>query len=636
MGNLLKDINSPADLRKLPIGMLPQLASEVRELIVGVVSSTGGHIASSLGAVEIAIALHYVFDTPKDKVIWDVGHQAYAHKILTGRRDRFKTLRRLGGISGFCRPAESPYDAMTSGHSSTSISSGLGIAAARDLLGEDLRVVCVIGDGSMTGGMAFEGLNQAGHLKKDMVVILNDNEMSISKNVGALSTFLSRKITGRFATKVKNEFEKIAKSIPIFGDGLIRFSKKAEDSLVALLTPGMLFEGLGFHYIGPIDGHDIAELAGVFEEAKSVKGPVLIHVLTTKGRGYWPAEENPSLFHGIGPFNAATGRPAGSRKLTYTEVFSSTLLEMAEKDKRVVAITAAMTEGTGLQRFAQRYPERFFDVGIAEQHAITFAAGLAKMGFKPVTAIYSTFLQRAYDQVFHDVCLDGLPVIIALDRSGIVGPDGPTHHGLFDISYLRHLPGMIVCAPKDASELRSMLWSAINYKGPVAIRYPRGACPEFNIQAPPEEIPAGKAEILKDGSDAAIFALGSMVYPALEAAQRLEKSGINVALVNVRFAKPLDRESILAFASSKGRVVTVEENVLAGGFGSAVLELLEERGVGCEVKRLGAPDRFVEHGTQEELRKELGLTGDGIEKAVREMMEKGQGKRTFPFKTAGR
>ncbi|MBI5559769.1 MAG: 1-deoxy-D-xylulose-5-phosphate synthase [Deltaproteobacteria bacterium] len=620
MENLLKDIAVPADLKKLSVNDLPRLAKEVRELIVETVSSTGGHIASSLGAVEIAIAIHYVFDTPRDKVIWDVGHQAYAHKILTGRRDGFRRLRQLGGLSGFCKPSESPYDTVVSGHSSTSISSGLGIAAARDLTGEDYRVVCVIGDGGMTAGIAFEGLNQAGHLKKDMVVILNDNEMSISKNVGALSTFLSRKITGRLAMKVKNEFEKFVKSIPLLGEGLVRLSKKAEDSLVALLTPGMLFEGLGFHYIGPIDGHDVGELVSVLEETKTIKGPVLLHVLTKKGKGYGPAEQNPSLFHGIGPFDRNSGLPRPS-KPTYTDVFSETLLEIAEKDKRVVAVTAAMPEGTGLQRFAESHPDRFFDVGIAEQHAITFAAGMAKMGFKPVTAIYSTFLQRAYDQVFHDICLDGLPVVIALDRSGLVGADGATHHGLFDISYLRHLPNMIVCAPKDESELRDMLWASMGYNGPVAIRYPRGVCPGFNVSGPPDSIPMGRAETLKQGSDVTIFALGTMVYPSLEAAGKLESSGIKAAVVNARFAKPLDMGCILAHAKGCGRIITVEENALAGGFGSAVLEALEQGGLRCDVKRLGVPDVFIEHGTQEELRMGLGLTAEGIMKAVEEMVK---------------
>ena len=622
MKNLLEHIDSPSDLKKLAPDELPRLAQELREFMVETVSKAGGHLSSSLGAVEIAIAIHYAFDTPVDKVIWDVGHQAYAHKILTGRRERFGTLRQYGGISGFLRPSESPYDTVTSGHSSTSISSALGMAAARDLRGGGEKIVCVIGDGSMTGGVAFEGLNQAGHLKKDIIVILNDNEMSISENVGALSSFLSRKITGSFATKVKKELESFLKSIPILGEGLVSFIKKAEDSIITLLTPGMLFEGLGFHYIGPINGHDVKELAAVFSEAKKIKGPVLLHVLTKKGKGYGPAEKNPSMFHGIGPFDKDSGETVASSHLTYTEVFSSTLLEIAEKESRVIAITAAMPEGTGLSRFAQRHPERFFDVGIAEQHAITFAAGLAKCGFKPVVAVYSTFLQRAYDQVFHDVCLDNLPVVIALDRSGIVGSDGPTHHGLFDVSYLRHLPNMVVCAPKDEAELRDMLFSAIDYKRPVAIRYPRGACPGSDISGPPKNIEMGKAKILKEGMDVAILAFGTMVLPSMEAAVMLEKAGINAAVINARFAKPLDSECISEYAARTGKVITVEENALAGGFGSAVLELFEERGIKCDFKRIGVPDRFIEHGTQQQLKLELGLTPEGIEKAVKEMVGK--------------
>jgi 1-deoxy-D-xylulose-5-phosphate synthase len=618
MERLLDKIEGPQDLKKLGLDQLPQLASEIRELIVETVSETGGHLASSLGAVEIAIALHYVFETPTDKVIWDVGHQSYAHKILTGRKEAFRTLRQLDGISGFPKPSESPFDAFGTGHASTSISAGLGMSAARDLLGEDYKVISVIGDGSMTAGLAFEGLNQTGHLKKDFIVLLNDNEMSISRNVGALSAFLSRKITGRFATRVKKEIEGLLKYIPKIGDGLVNFVKKAEDSLITLLTPGMIFEGLGFHYVGPIDGHDIGELVRTFEDIRHLDCPVLLHLVTKKGKGYEPAEKEPSRFHGIGPFDAKTGRSTKTSKFTYTNVFSSTLLEIAERNNRVVAITAAMPEGTGLSKFAEKYPERFFDVGIAEQHAITFAAGLVKEGFIPVTAIYSTFLQRAYDEVLHDVCLQGLPIVIAMDRAGIVGADGSTHHGLFDISYLRHMPGMVLAAPKDESELRQMLFSAVNYKRPTAIRYPRGECHGKDITGPVNEIPPGKAEVLKEGKDLTILALGTMVYPALEAAGRLEGAGVKAGVVNARFVKPLDKDCIIELAQKTGgRLLTVEENALQGGFGSAVLEFLEEHNIECEVKRLGVPDRFVEHGTQAELRAMLGLDTGGIEKAVR-------------------
>ncbi len=626
MSKLLDTINNPDDLKKLTIGELPCLAEEIRDEIIDTISKTGGHLASSLGAVEIAVSLHYVFNTPKDKVIWDVGHQAYAHKILTGRRDAFKTIRQMGGISGFPKISESVYDAFGTGHSSTSISAAMGIAVARDLKGEDCKVIAIIGDGSLTAGLAFEGLNQAGHLKKDMIVILNDNEMSISQNVGALSSFLSRKITGRLATRLKKEAESFFMSIPRIGGRLVSLAKRAEDSLIALLTPGMLFEGLGFHYIGPIDGHNMDELINLFTDAKELKGPILIHVLTKKGKGYLPAEKEPVKFHGIGPFEKETGKSIKSGKQipAYTDIFGQTLVELAEKDKRIVAITAAMSEGTGLDEFAKRFPQRFFDVGIAEQHAITFAAGLAKEGLIPVVAIYSTFLQRAYDEILHDICLQNLPIVLAIDRAGIVGADGATHHGLFDLSYLRHIPNMIVMAPKDEEELRHMLKTAVECGRPAAIRYPRGEgygvqSSEFGVQSKP--IAMGKAEILKQGNDAAVLAIGSTVYPALDAAKRLEKNGVKITVVNARFVKPIDEDAITAVAKNTGMVFTIEENALQGGFGSAVLELFEKNGItDCRVKRLGVPDEFVEHGSQKELRKIFGLDAEGIERAVKETM----------------
>lgn len=634
MGELLENIGGPQDLKAVAIERLPELAEEVRDLIIDTVSNTGGHLASSLGAVELAIALHYAFNAPEDKIIWDVGHQAYAHKILTGRRGSFPTLRQLGGVSGFPRPAESIYDAFGAGHSSTSISAALGMAVARDLDGRAYKVISVIGDGSLTAGLAFEGLNQAGHLKKDLIVVLNDNEMSISKNVGALSTFLSRKITGRFATKLKKEIESFIKTIPRIGDRLIGIAKRAEDSLITLLTPGMLFEGLGFHYIGPLDGHDIGALVETFNDVKNyVDAPVLIHVLTKKGKGYAPAESAPSVFHGVSAFDIRTGRPKKEPKRSYTNVFSSTLLDIADENRKVVAITAAMPEGTGLDRFAERFPDRFYDVGIAEQHAITFAAGMAKEGFIPVTAIYSTFLQRAYDEVFHDVCLQNLHVVMAIDRAGIVGQDGATHHGLFDISYLRHLPNIILCAPKDEDELRHMLYSATRYCAPVAVRYPRGVCAGTDISGPLMEIPLGKAEILREGTQVTLLALGSMVRPAMEAAERLEGQGIKAGVVNCRFVKPLDAKCILNAATSTGAIVTVEENALQGGFGSAVLELLEEHGIRCPVKRIGVPDEFIEHGTQEELRARLGLDSVGIEDTVKSFLkENRKSGRLVPFR----
>lgn len=616
MERLLDLINSPADLKTVGVEDLPRVSAELREMIIETVSEVGGHLASSLGAIELSIALHYVFNSPEDKIVWDVGHQAYAHKILTGRRAQFKTLRQAGGISGFPRPAESVHDAFGVGHSSTSISAALGMAAARDLDGKSNKVLAVIGDGSMTAGLAFEGLNQAGHIKKDIIVVLNDNEMSISKNVGALSSFLSRKITGRFATNLKKEVEAFIKNIPRIGERLVGIAKKAEDSLITLFTPGMLFEGLGFHYIGPIDGHDMDALLTTFRDVSDLKGPVLVHVLTKKGKGYIPAENDPASFHGVGPFVKDTGRPRGRSKPSYTNVFSAALLEIAELDRRVVAITAAMPEGTGLSLFAERHPERFFDVGIAEQHALTFAAGLAKEGFVPVTAIYSTFLQRAYDEVFHDVCLQDLPVVIAMDRAGIVGQDGATHHGLFDISYLRHMPNMILSAPKDEEELRQLLYSSVNYKHPSAVRYPRGTCEGVDITAPLTLIPPGEAEVLKEGSDVVLIALGTMVRPAMEAAVKLEEAGIKAGVINARFVKPLDERLIMDAASAYGAVVTLEENALQGGFGSAVLELFEERCVKCHVKRIGVADEFIEHGGQGELRAQLGLDAKGIEETV--------------------
>ncbi|MBI5328968.1 MAG: 1-deoxy-D-xylulose-5-phosphate synthase [Deltaproteobacteria bacterium] len=623
MSKLLDTINNPDALKKLPAEKLPALAHEIREEIVNGISKTGGHLASSLGAVDIAVAIHYVFNTPDDKVVWDVGHQAYAHKILTERREAFKTIRQLGGISGFPKPSESIYDAFGVGHSSTSISAAMGMVVARDLNHENYNVIAIIGDGSLTAGLAFEGLNQAGHLKKDIIVVLNDNEMSISQNVGALSSFLSRKITGRLATRLKKEAEGFFISIPRIGSRLVSFAKRAEDSLIALLTPGMLFEGLGFHYIGPIDGHDIEELISTLSDAKELKGPILIHVLTKKGKGYLPAEQEPILFHGIGPFEKETGKPIKPKKQTstYTEVFGKILVELAERDKRIVAITAAMPEGTGLDEFAKRFPDRFFDVGIAEQHAITFAAGLSKQGFIPVVAIYSTFLQRAYDEILHDICLQNLPIVLAIDRGGIVGADGATHHGLFDLSYLRHIPNIIIMAPKDEDELRHMLKTAVECGKPAAIRYPRGEGYALDISKPLKTIPMGRAEILMDGNDAVILAIGSTVYPATEAALRLENSGIKITVVNSRFVKPLDEELILSLVRKTAKIITIEENSLQGGFGSAVLELLEANSVtDCKVKRVGAADEFIEHGSQKELRKLLGLDADGIEKIVTDIM----------------
>ncbi|CAH2030656.1 1-deoxy-D-xylulose-5-phosphate synthase [Trichlorobacter ammonificans] len=614
---ILETIQSPDDLKKLPLEQLPALAAELREFLLQTVSETGGHLGSNLGVVELTLALHYCFTTPKDKIVWDVGHQAYTHKILTGRRDRFPTQRQYKGLSGFPKRSESEHDAFGVGHASTSISAALGMAAAASLDGTRNNVIAVIGDGSLTGGIAFEGLNQAGHLKKNLIVVLNDNEMSISRNVGAFSAFISRKMTTRHFRELKKEMKELLTNIPSFGKDILKFARRAENSLKGFLTPGALFEALGFDYIGPIDGHDLPGLIEVFSNLREFDGPILVHVMTTKGKGYHPAETKPDKFHGVGAFDLSTGAaPAKSAAASYTEIFGRTLVELAEKDPAIVAITAAMPDGTGLNYFAEALPERFFDVGIAEQHALCFAAGLAADGHKPVAAIYSSFVQRGYDQVFHDICLQNLPVVIAMDRGGLVGDDGPTHHGVFDLSYLRHLPGLTFMAPKDENELRHMLKTALELRSPVAIRYPRGAGYGVPLDRHLTALPPGKGELLREGADLAIIAIGSTVVPALEAAESLAKTGITAAVVNARFIKPLDEELILRMATATGAVLTVEENALQGGFGSAVLELLQDKGLTVRVKRLGIPDCFVEHGSQAQLRRDLGIDAEGIAAAA--------------------
>jgi 1-deoxy-D-xylulose-5-phosphate synthase len=619
MGRLLQLIDSPADLRKMRIADLPLLAQEIREEIISTVSKIGGHLASSLGVVELALALHYVFDTPQDRLIWDVGHQTYAHKLITGRRETFSTLRQCGGISGFPRREESHYDAFGTGHSGTSISAALGMAQARCLRGEGHKVIAVIGDGSMTAGLAFEGLNQAGAMDKDLIVILNDNELSISPNVGALSSYLNRLMTGQFATRFRDEIKGFLKHLPGIGDPALKWVKYAEESLKGFFLPGLLFEELGFKYVGPLPGHKIEALVENFRNIKKLHGPILVHVLTTKGKGYPPAEKDPVTFHGVGPFQAESGEIIQPKpgSLSYTQVFGQTMVRLARENPRLVGITAAMPQGTGLDAFAAEFPERFYDVGIAEQHGITFAAGLAAEGFIPVVAIYSTFLQRAYDQILHDVCLQKLPVVLAMDRGGIVGSDGPTHHGLFDFSFLRHIPHLIVMAPQDENELQHMLKTAVNCGHPVSLRYPRGNGWGGCLDPEMKELPIGKAEVLKQGKDVVILAVGSTVRPALEAASQLHNHGMEATVVNARFIKPLDGELICSLAAESKRMITVEENALQGGFGSAVLELLEERGlVGVQVKRLGIPDIFVEHGTQEALRHKYCLDAEGIYRAV--------------------
>ena len=626
MTKVLDQINTSYDVKKLDLEELEKLCHEIREEILSTVSKTGGHLASSLGVVELTTVLHYVFDFPKDKLVWDVGHQSYAHKLLTGRKDRFHTLRQYEGISGFPKRDESPYDAFDSGHSGTSISSALGMAEARRLKGEEGKIIAVIGDGSMTAGLAFEGLNQTGHIDQDLIVILNDNEMSISRNVGALSSYLNRLMTGQFVNRFRNDMKDFLETLPGIGKSVLRFAKQAEESLKGLLMPGLLFEELGMKYIGPIDGHRLDYLIETFQNIKKLRGPILVHVITKKGKGYPPAETNPDRFHGVPPFVIETGELRNDQKNppTYTEVFGETLCQLARENKRVIAITAAMQSGTGLEEFARRFPDRFYDIGIAEQHAVTFAAGLALEGMKPVVAIYSTFMQRAYDQILQDVCLQNLPVIFALDRGGIVGEDGPTHHGLFDFSYLRHIPNIIVMVPKDENEFQHMIKTAMECPVPVAFRYPRGKGMGVRREVSLQSIDIGKGEILREGQDILIIAIGSTVYPSLRAAERLADVGIQAAVINSRFLKPLDGNLLYDWAKRTGKVLTVEENVLQGGFGSAVLELFQERNLfSVQVKRLGIPDIFVEHGPQNLLREKYEIDESGIFKRAKEMFEEG-------------
>jgi len=608
---VLEKIDSPLDLKKLSMDELGVLADELRQVIIQTVSVNGGHLASSLGVIETTIALHYVFNTPKDKIIWDVGHQSYSHKILTGRKDRFSTIRKENGLSGFPKIEESEYDAFGTGHSSTSISAALGILEGRDKNKEDFKVIAVIGDGAMTGGLAFEGLNNAGHLKKDLIVILNDNEMSISPNVGALSAYMNRILTGEFYRKFKKETKSFLEGIPKVGGQVAKIAQKAEETIKGILLPGVLFEELGFDYVGPIDGHNTELLIETLKRIKSSTSPTLIHVITKKGKGYEFSEKNPCGFHGVGPFELETGSQISSTaNITYGETFGNFLSDLAEADQRIIAISAAMKEGTGLNCFADKFPDRFYDVGIAEPHAVTFAAGLASQGLKPVVAIYSTFLQRAYDEIVHDVCLQKLPVVFAIDRAGIVGEDGPTHHGLFDISYLRHVPNLVFMAPKDGPELKQMLEFVIKYQGPSAIRYPRGKVPESLLECP--DVNMGKGEMLRDGTDIALLAIGSCVMPALKAAKRLERDGIKAAVLNARFIKPLDGELILSIASRIPKIITIEENSLQCGFGSSVLECLNESCVTAKVRRLGIRDSFVEQGHPDSLRAKYGLDEEGI------------------------
>ncbi len=619
---LLDTVNSPADLRDLSVAEMEQLARELRETIITTVARTGGHLAPSLGVVELTLALHYVFDTPRDRLVWDVGHQAYAHKLLTGRKERFATLRQHRGLSGFPKRAESEYDPVEAGHSSTSISYSLGMAAAKAIRDEPGKVIAVIGDGSMTAGMAFEGLNHAGDLGRDLIVILNDNEMSISKNVGALSSFLSRKMTSRTIRRLRDHIEDRLMALSSVGENILTVLRKSEENLKNLFTPGMLFEALKFKYVGPIPGHELDDLIATLENVRdNSHGPVLVHVITTKGKGYKPAETNPGEFHGVGPFDVATGTPVKSGGgVSYTRVFGDTLCRLARQDERVVAITAAMPGGTGLLPFAAEFPDRFFDVGIAEQHAVTFAAGLALEGLRPFFAVYSSFMQRSLDQLIHDVCLPNLPVTIALDRSGVVGDDGPTHHGVFDLAFLRFIPNLVVMAPADENELQHMLHTALSHHGPVVLRYPRGNGEGIALDPDFRRLEIGRGTVLREGTDVLLLPIGNRVGPALAAAARLEAQGIDAAVINPRFLKPLDSDLIADWAARTGRVVTVEDNCVQSGFGSAVLEALNERGLHLPVRRLGYVDRFIEHGPQAVLWRAAGIDADGIARSVLDLL----------------
>ena len=635
---LLSRIDNPKQIRRLRPSQLKQLADELRSFMIYMISKTGGHLASSLGTVELTVALHYIFNTPRDLLVWDVGHQAYGHKILTGRRDQFATLRQYDGISGFPRREESIYDVYNVAHASTSISAALGMAVARDLEGKDQHVVAIIGDGGLTGGMALEGINQAGHLQKKLLIILNDNEMSISPNVGAIAGYLNRIVTGQVFNRFKKEVESMLLSVPRVGPRLVKLARDMVDAMKTFMVPGLVFYELGFDYVGPINGHHIDTLVDTLKRVKENEVPTILHIVTKKGKGWSVSESAPIKYHGPSGYDPKTGvfRPKPAAPPSYTSIFSKSMIRLAKEDPKIVAITAAMLEGTGLVKFNQEIPDRCFDVGIAEQHAVTFAGGLATQGMKPVAAIYSTFLQRAYDQVVHDICLMDLPVTFAIDRAGIVGADGPTHHGLYDVAYLRALPNMVVMAPKDENELQHMLYTAINTPHPTALRYPRGSGYGVPLDDQFEMLEIGKAEMLQQGRDCCILALGNMVIPALKAAQQLANEGISTSVVNARFVKPLDEALIASLASEMPTLVTIEEAALMGGFGSAVIELLEARGLrDCKVLRIGVPDRIIPHGNPKLLHAKYGLDSDGIYQRVRSFITENQfSKPRWPLKAA--
>ncbi len=626
--SLLQQIDTPLDLRKLPEEKLTAVCQEIREQILEVMSNNGGHLASSLGVVELTVALHYVFQSPLDPIIWDVGNQAYAHKLITGRRERFATIRRYGGLSGFTHRTESEHDPFGAGHASTSISAALGIAEGKRLKGEKGKVVAVIGDGGMTGGLAFEALNHAGSLKRDLVVVLNDNGMFISPRVGAMSAWLSRHLTGAGFNRLRKRVKELLVSWPRYGEDAVHFIKRFLESSKVFLTPGILFEGLSFQYVGPVDGHDIKALLDIFRNVQTMEGPVVVHVRTCKGKGFACAERDPSHFHGVSPFCIENGEPKKSPTKTlptYTDVFSETMVALGEQDQRLVAITAAMPDGTGLSAFAERFPERFYDVGIAEGHAVTFAAGLAVEGFRPVVAIYSTFLQRAFDMVVHDVCLQKLPVTFVLDRAGIVGEDGPTHHGLYDLGYLGMLPNMTIMAPSDENELINMLHTSLDINGPVAVRFPRGSALGIERSEKPERLEIGKGRLVRvveSKPQLAVLCIGHVLDTALKAADLLAGQGIEVMVADARFAKPIDKQMLELIARKCGKILTVEENMLAGGFGQMVRTCLESMGIQVRMTHLGVGDMFVPHGDQKTLRKAVGLDVGGITKAALELVGK--------------
>ncbi|MBI1870124.1 MAG: 1-deoxy-D-xylulose-5-phosphate synthase [Chlamydiae bacterium] len=623
---ILNKINNPKDLKSLSLNQMAQLASEIRKKVLEVVSVNGGHVSSNLGVVELTLALHYVFNTPEDKLVWDVGNQSYPHKLITGRREQFATLRKMNGISGFCKITESPYDTFGAGHASTSISAALGIAMARDIKGTQEKVVAIIGDGAMTGGLAYEALNNAGALKTNMIVILNSNEMSIAPNVGAISQYVNEVITNPLYNKVKMDLEHLVDKIPGIGHRMVETAHKVEESIKGLLVPGTIFEALGFRYFGPVDGHDLDRLIHILNHIKDLPGPVLFHVVTKKGRGYPPAEQKPDQFHGMAPFDLATGKPLKESKgKSFSSAFGDALSECAEKDPRVVAITAAMPAGTGLSGFAKRFPHRFFDVGIAEEHSVTFAAGLAASGLRPVVALYSTFLQRGYDHLIHDVCIQNLPVIFGIDRAGVVGEDGPTHQGVFDISYLRPVPNLKIVQPRNEATLQAFLKWALREEGPVAIRYPRGNVRDSEGDTQYRDLGEGRAEVLRKGKDIALIALGDMVYMSLEITALLEKEGISAEVIDARFIKPLDEVFFHRLSKRMTKWVTLEDHILTGGFGSGILEFIQtEKLHSIELLRLGLPDVFIEQGSRDKVWESFGLSPSLVaERIEKELLNNG-------------